>query len=293
MNTLRVAVTGTTGRVGAALAKGFASQHQVIELPRQAFDLADPAGMARVLERLDCDVFLNPAGLTGLEDCLENPALARRLNAEAPGEIAAWAARKGVRLIHFSTDYVFGGREPGLRHEPDPVAPLNDYGRSKQAGEQAVLAHPNTCVMRISWVFGPEKPSFVDGILHSALQHEPLAAVADKFSLPTFTRDLTDWVLALARSEATGIFHACNSGEPASWHDLAEAVVDHLVRSGRLEARPPVARQLLDEVPRFRATRPRHTALATGRLTALLGNPPRPWRDALADYLDTPPAPSN
>ncbi|MCF7676326.1 MAG: NAD(P)-dependent oxidoreductase, partial [Akkermansiaceae bacterium] len=159
--------------------------------------------------------------------------------------------------------------------------------------EQAVLAHPNTCVMRISWVFGPEKPSFVDGILHSALQHEPLAAVADKFSLPTFTRDLTDWVLALARSEATGIFHACNSGEPASWHDLAEAVVDHLVRSGRLEARPPVARQLLDEVPRFRATRPRHTALATGRLTALLGNPPRPWRDALADYLDTPPAPSN
>ena len=287
MNTLRVAVTGTTGRVGAALAKGFAPRHQVIELPRQAFDLTDPAGMARLLERLDCDVFLNPAGLTGLEECLENPALARRVNAEAPGEIAAWAARKGVRLIHFSTDYVFAGREPGLRHEPDPVEPLSDYGRSKEAGEQAVLAHPNTCVMRISWVFGPEKPSFVDGILHSALQPVPLAAVADKFSLPTFTRDLTGWVLALARSEATGIFHACNSGEPASWHDIAEAVIEHLVRTGRLEVRPPVARQLLDEVPCFRATRPRHTALATGRLADLLEYTPRPWRTALADYLDT------
>lgn len=287
MSALRVAVTGTTGRVGAALARRFAAGHQVIELPRRMFDLADPAAMARVLGDLECDVFLNPAGLTGVEDCLDHPALAWRVNAEAPGEIAGWAARHRVRLIHFSTDYVFGGDEPGLRHEGDPVAPRNDYGRSKLAGEQAVLAQPGCCVLRISWVFGPEKPSLVDTIRRLALQGEPLAAVADKFSLPTFTRDLADWVVALADATDTGVFHGCNSGEPVSWHGLAEETVRHLVRSGRLGQEPAVARQLLDEAAAFRAVRPRHTAMATPRLTGLLGKPPRPWQEALADYLET------
>ncbi|MEO0017529.1 MAG: hypothetical protein RLZZ522_812, partial [Verrucomicrobiota bacterium] len=177
----RVAVTGTTGRVGAALARHFASDHEVVELPRARFDLADPAGVARVLEGLDCDIFLNPAGVTGLEACLDDPALAQRVNADAPGEIAAWAARRGVRLIHFSTDYVLGGREPGLHDETETPEPLSDYARTKLAGEQAVLALPGACVMRVSWVFGPEKAALVDTVRAKALAGEPLAAVADKF----------------------------------------------------------------------------------------------------------------
>lgn len=288
MNPPRVAVTGTTGRVGAALAKGFAPFYRVIELPRGSFDLADPAGMARVLDGLECEVFLNPAGLTGLEDCLDDPAAAWRLNAAAPGEIAAWAARRGVRLVHFSTDYVFGGQQPGLRGEAEVTAPLSDYGRSKLAGEEAVLAHPHTTVMRVSWVFGPEKPSFVDGIRRQALLGQPLAAVADKFSLPAFTRDLTAWTLAVARSDLTGVVHACNSGAPVSWHGLASEVVRLLADSGKLDRVPPVAAGRLDETTTFRAARPRHTAMATDRLATLLGYQPRPWQEALAEYLASP-----
>lgn len=281
----RVAVTGTTGRVGAALARHFARDHAVIELPRSRFDLADRDGMARVLAGLNCDVFLNPAGVTGLEACLDDPAMAQRVNADAPAEIAEWAAARGVRLIHFSTDYVLGGREPGLHEETEGAEPLSDYGKSKRAGEMAVLAQPGTCVMRVSWVFGPEKPSFVDAVRNKAIADEPLAAVADKFSLPTFTADLVRWVQAVAASDVCGIVHACNAGEPASWHDLAEAVVDGMVASGELSCRPEIARQTLAEAG-FRAVRPRHTAMATPRLAEVLGSRPRSWREALAEYMN-------
>jgi dTDP-4-dehydrorhamnose reductase len=165
------------------------------------------------------------------------------------------------------------------------VEPLSDYGRSKAAGEQAVLALPTTCVLRVSWVFGPEKPSYVDRVRSQALAGEPLAAVADKFSLPTFTRDLAEWTHELVIADATGIFHACNSGEPVSWHGLAEETVRLLHQAGELDAVPPVASQRLEETSSFRAVRPRHTAMATTRLTELLGRPPRPWQEALADHL--------
>lgn len=281
----RVAVTGTTGRVGAALARGLARRFDVIPLPRGAFDLADPAGMADVLATLECEVFINPAGLTSIEACLDQPDLALRVNARAPAELAAWAAARGVHLIHFSTDYTLDGAAPGMKAEDAPVAPVNDYGHSKLAGEQAVLARAGTCVARVSWVFGPEKPSFVDAVAQRALAGEPLAAVADKFSLPTFTADLTEWTAALISARATGRYHLCQSGPPASWHDLATATVAILHRAGRLGRLPEIDPQRLDAATGFRAPRPRHTAMSTTRLTELLGRPPRPWQAALADYF--------
>lgn len=282
---MKVAVTGTTGRVGAALARYFRWDHEVIELPRRAFDLSDSARMAAALEALDCDVFLNPAGLTGLEACEDEPALARRLNAEAPGELAAWAQNRGVHLIHFSTDYVFSGEEPGLRTEDETPQPLSVYGKTKREGELAALVHPEACVVRVSWVFGPEKPSFADSIISAALEGCPLSAIADKWSLPTFTRDLSEWVECLVNARAKGVIHACQSGEPASWHDMAEVIVDELVRQGDLSSRPPIEATALDSVAAFRAPRPRHTAMATHQLAALLDKPTRAWQDALREYV--------
>ncbi|HSP41624.1 MAG TPA: NAD(P)-dependent oxidoreductase, partial [Luteolibacter sp.] len=190
---MRVAVTGTTGRVGAALASRLAEKHHVIPLPRSVCDLADAASLKAALDSLECDVFLNPAAITGLEACEDDPRLAMRVNSAAPGKIALWAAERGVRVIHFSTDYVFSGETTVACSETTPPAPVNAYGRSKLAGEHAVLAHPGNLVIRVSWVFGPEKPSFVDQIFDAALAGKPLAAVADKLSLPTSPADLAEW----------------------------------------------------------------------------------------------------
>ena len=211
--------------------------------------------------------------------------MAMRVNAEAPAEIARWAADRGVPVFHFSTDYVFGGGNAELRGESDVAEPVNAYGRSKLAGERAVLAYSENCVIRVSWVFGPDKPSFVDQIFDTALAGKPLAAVADKFSLPVSTSDLAEWMEQLIVRKTTGVIHACNSGEPVSWHDMAVAVVEEMAACGILSGVPPVEKQSLSEITFFRAVRPRYTAMATTRLTATLGHAPRPWREALSEHV--------
>lgn len=282
---MRIAVTGTTGRVGAALVRRFSATHEVIPLPRRICDLADVRSLKGALDRLECDVFINPAGHTSLEECEDDPARAMRVNAEAPAEIASWAANRGVQMFHFSTDYVFCGEAEGFRREIETPAPVNVYGRSKLAGEEAVLAYPENCVVRVSWVFGPDKPSFIDQIFDAALEGKPLAAVADKYSLPVSTVDLAEWMELLIEGKTTGIIHACNSGEPVTWHDMAVAVVEEMAACGIVSEVPVILKQSLSEIPFFRAVRPRFTAMDTSRLTAVLGHAPRPWREALAEHV--------
>lgn len=282
---MRVAITGTTGRVGAALAAHFGVNHEVICLPRGVCDLADSVSLRRALDALECDVFLNPAAITSLEDCDDDARLAMRVNSAAAGKIALWAAERGVRMVHFSTDYVFGGQEAGFRSEVEKPEPLQVYGRSKLAGERAVLTHPGHLVLRVSWIFGPGKPSFVDSILDAALAGKPLAAVADKWSLPTCATDLAGWVESLIERGASGLLHACNPGEPVSWHSLASVVVREMTAKGLLRECPKVAVQMMEDFPLFRAARPRYTAMDSGRLAAVLGSPLRPWAEAVAEHV--------
>lgn len=283
---MRIAITGTTGRVGAALARHFSATHDVIALPRRDFDLADPPAMQRVLDGLRCDALLNPAGITSVDACEDDPLAAHQVNTEAPALLATWCAASGVRFIHFSTDYVFDGNSPGLRREDEAAEPLSVYGRTKRAGELAVLAcHPAALVLRVSWVFGPEKPSFVDQIAAAALRGDTLEAVADKWSLPTYTKDLCQWIAALLASDACGVLHACQSGPPVSWHSLAAAVIEELVAAEKLTSATSVHPQRLADMTGFRAPRPVHTAMANDRLAAITGARPRDWRLALHEYL--------
>jgi len=278
---MRLAITGTTGRVGRALADRLAAFHDVIELPRTRLDLGAD-GCERVLETLDFDVLLNPAGLTSLEHCEDEPALAQRVNADAPSRLAK--ACGGRPVLHFSTDYVFDGVAPGLRHEDEPPSPLSIYGKTKAAGEAGILAAGGT-VMRVSWVFGPEKPAFPDQIVAKALAGQDLAAVADKYSLPCFTPDLCEWVLVwLAAGCPGGIFHGCQSGAPVSWHDVAVEIVALLAEKDI--SAPAVKALSMAEMTAFRAPRPRHTAMATERLNDLLGKEPRDWRSALREHVE-------
>ena len=282
---MRVAVTGTTGRVGAALARHLAVQHEIISLPRGVCDLENPASLTSALVGLECDVLINPAGLTSLEACEDHPQLAMRVNSAAAGEMAEWAAQNGVRFFHFSTDYVFSGETPDLRTEAEKPDPLSVYGHSKLAGERAVLAQLGTCVIRVSWVFGPEKPSFIDQIFDAVLAGRPLAAIADKFSLPTCTADLAEWMEILITKKNEGILHACNSGEPVSWHGMASVVVKEMCACGAIQARPEIAPLKLENEAAFRAVRPRFTAMNTNLLAKEIGKTPRPWSDVIKAYV--------
>lgn len=282
---LRVAITGTSGRVGSALASRLAGDCEVIALPRERMDLADGESLAAALGELDCDVIVNPAAMTSLEECEDDPRRAMKVNSSAPGRIAEWAAGRGVRMIHFSTDYVFGGEttvKPDESARPDPASA---YGRSKLAGERAVLFYPGHLVLRVSWVFGPEKPSFIDQVFAQALAGGKLCAIADKTSLPTYTVDLASWVAELLRAPVGGVLHACNPGSPVSWHGLAEHVVREMRALGLLDLVPEVEPLTLAEMADFRAVRPRFTAMDGSRLASIVSAAPRPWQMAVGEHV--------
>jgi len=282
---VKLAITGTTGRVGRAMADDFGGKHELIELNRLAFDLADP-GLVWRLSELDFDALLNPAAMTSLEACEDAPELAHRLNGEVPGELAAMCRARGRRMLHFSTDYVLAGDEPGLHAEDSAVGPRSVYAQTQLEGERLVLDQGG-CVMRVSWVFGPERKAFPDQVIERALAGEALAAVADKTSLPACTRDLTKWVEAvMVAGFPNEVIHACHTGEPVSWHEMAEEIVGFLVARGELDEKPVIERQILAEMSAFRAERPRHTAMATDRLSVLLGGPPRHWREAMREFVN-------
>ena len=246
-------------------------------------DLQDLDNVRSVLETARFDALIHPAAITGLEACEDDPEMAMRVNAEAPALLAELCAKRACPFIFVSTDYVFDGVEAGEKAEEDEARPVNVYGRTKLAGERAVLeAYPRAWVARVSWLFGPERPGFVEMIRDRALAGEALAAIDDKVSCPTFVDDAAvafDRLLELG-GDGGGVVHVCNPG-PTTWHAYAEEVVRHL----SLIPKPPVARQRLADMKMFRAVRPTHTAMAVDRLQRLTGHRMRPWQDALAEYL--------
>ena len=283
---MTVAITGTTGRVGRALADHFQLSEQVIELPRTDWDLADPRTVDRIMA-LDFHALLLPAAITSLERCEDDPHLAHHVNCESPARLARACAVLGRKVIFFSTDYVLAGEAEGLHPEDEPTSPASVYARTKAEAEKQVLS-AHGCVMRVSWVFGPQRPAFPDMIVDRALAGEPLAAVCDKTSLPCYTKDLCEWTQkVLSTGCPNEILHACQSGEPVSWHGMACEIVDHLMEIDALGERPEITPLALDEMDAFKAVRPRHTAMSTSRLQRYLDSPPRHWQLALREYIDS------
>lgn len=282
---MKIVVTGVNGRVGAALAGADWGGAEIVGLTRREMDLADLVGVEEFLEGLECDVFLHPAAMTSLEMCEMHPELARVVNQQAAGVIARWAAKRGVKMVYFSTDYVFDGRGAGKLQEEERVSPLSEYGRTKAAGEREVLAVGEHLVMRVSWVFGPEKPSFIDGVVSAVREGREVVAIADKWSIPTFTKDLVGWVRALVEQGRVGVVHACQSGEPVSWHGMAEHVVRVMAECGEVLEEPRVVGNRLVDHREFLAERPIATGMATERLTQWLGVEPRLWQVAIEEYV--------
>lgn len=282
----KIVVLGAGGRLGAALVREFSPHNQVTGLGHSQLDLSQLDTLRATLEGIPFETLINAAALTNVDYCEDHRAEAFLLNGEAPQLLARFCHEKGARFIHVSTDYVFDGEQRVPYTEDDPVRPISVYGESKREGELRVLQeNEEALVIRVSWVFGPDRPSFVDAILKRARTEEDVAAVADKFSTPTYTPDIAALLRPLLDCSTTGgILHLANRGA-CSWQEYAQWALDCCHRFGIPMAAKKVGAVSLSEMQNFVARRPVYTVLGTQKYERLLGSAPRDWHLAVSDYV--------
>src|SRR5438132_8350356 len=223
---MKIAVIGANGRLGAALAREYARDFEVTTFARRQLDLGQVDRIRSALAGAKFELLINCAALTNVDYCESHREEAFVVNAETPRLLAKIANEKSAKLVHFSTDYVFDGKKPNPYVEEDKAVPLSVYGESKLEGEHRVLeVSSQHLVVRLSWVFGPDKPSFIDQIIQRARENHVVTAVADKFSAPTYTIDVANWLRLTIDKNANGILHLANSGG-CSWQEWAQYAVD-------------------------------------------------------------------
>ena len=257
-------MTGAGGQVGLALREWLPGARY---LGRADLDITDPGAVARVLP--GAAVVINCAAITDVDGCERDPQAADRVNGGGAANVAA----AGARVIQLSTEYVFDGELEREYREDDKPRPRSAYGRSKLAGERAVLAAGPNLVVRTSWVFG-EGQNFLRAIRAADRAGRELRVVDDQWGRPTWARDLARALAGLAVADGpSGIVHFAGDGEPCTWADLAELAV------GR-----PVRRISTNEwgAP---APRPRRAVLALDRARRM-GLPLTDWRTSVASYLE-------
>ncbi len=285
----KIVIVGSGGRLGAALLREWrAAGDDVLGLNRALLELGDFRQIHERLEPLDFDVLVNCAALTNLDHCEREPDAAFRINSGAVAAMADICTRKKARCIHLSTDYVFDGRKAQPYTEEDEPRPISKYGESKLYGERCLRAVSDKhLVVRISWVFGPDRASFVDQILQRALEHDSVEAIADKVSVPTYTLDAARMLRPfLTDVPVGGVIHLCNAGA-CSWQEYGQHALDCAFAAGLPLRGPTVASIKLADMKAFVAKRPVNTPLSTEKMTRLTGIAPRSWQEAVEEYVRT------
>jgi dTDP-4-dehydrorhamnose reductase len=283
---MKIVILGAGGRLGAALLREYREKYDTACFNHAQLDLASLDDVRKKLGAMNFDVLINAAGFTNVDACETERDHAFLINAEAPGVLAEICNEKDAKLIHFSTDYVFDGEKRAPYTEEDQENPISAYGESKLAGEKNVLAaEDGHLVVRVSWVFGPDRPSFIDAMIKRAQQDEKIDAISDKFSTPTYTHDVARILLQFFdRGVEGGILHFANAGK-CTWQEYAQWALDCCRDAGiPLKART-VGAFKLSEMTNWVARRPVYSVLSTAKYTELTGTAPRTWREAVADYI--------
>ncbi|WP_342151363.1 dTDP-4-dehydrorhamnose reductase [Methylorubrum sp. SB2] len=285
-----ILILGGAGQVGTELqAYPWPDGVRVHAPDRQNLDITDEAAIAAALDARAYAAVIVPAAYTAVDKAESEVAAAWRLNALAPAILAAETKRRGIPLVHVSTDYVFEGTGEGFYAPDAPVNPTSVYGASKAAGEMAVrTGNPRHVIVRTAWVVSPHRGNFVKTMLRLSAERDGLTVVDDQHGCPTSAADLAGALaviaLRLAQDAAapTGTFHFVNDGA-TTWCGFARAIVEGSARRGGRSI--PVEGIPTSAYP-TPARRPANSRLSTQSLTDAYGIAPRPWTAALDDILD-------
>lgn len=280
---MRAVIVGSSGQLGQELSRRLSEG--AMALTRDELDLSVRGQAAAVLTRLRPDVVWNAAAYNFVEQAESDRDAACAVNVEGVRELAETCVKLGATLVHFSTDYVFGGdrerRRPYL--ETDVPAPVNAYGQSKLGGEEAVRASgARHFVIRTCGLYGSvsgrgKGRNFVTTMLRLGREQGRVRVVGDQVCTPTLAADLADAAIALVASEQTGLYHWTNHGE-CSWAEFARAVFEFARLSVDVET-------ITTAEYGGRAARPSYTVLSTAKVESFGLPQPRSWREALCEYV--------
>ncbi len=281
---MRALITGANGQLGRALADVLARAHaQVDTADLPDLDISSMASVEAWLAGHEpYDVVYNCAAFTNVDGCEQDFAAAFAANALGPMNLSIACAKIGATLVHVSTDYVFPGTEPGARTEDDVAAPISAYGRSKLAGEGLALANnPRTHVVRTAWLYGDGR-NFVRTMLSLADRFDQITVVDDQLGNPTYAVDLAGELVRIAATKDYGVWHCTNEGT-CSWADLAQ---ETFALAGRQTQVVRCTSAEWKQAHPESADRPAFSSLENHRLAKTIGNGMRPWKEALAAYLE-------
>lgn len=289
---MRVLVVGRVGQIATELlARLPARGHEATGLEPPELDITSADSIAAAFARLRPEAVINAAAYTAVDRAEDEPALAHAVNGTGPGLLGATAARAGIPVLHYSTDYVFDGTKGAPYVEEDAPNPVGVYGASKLEGERALhAANPRSTTLRTAWVCSPHGGNFVKTILRLAGEREELRVVADQHGAPSFADDLAEAAIALlprlaaapAGDASFGVFHL--TGAPhTTWHGFTAAILAGAAARGR---RVPRLLPITTAEYPTRARRPADGRLDCGRARRVLGLEAADWRAALDRCLD-------
>jgi dTDP-4-dehydrorhamnose reductase len=275
---MKIAITGAAGLFGHGLVAAFSSRHTVLPVTRADADITDPEAVRRLLERLRPDVVVHPAGIPDLDLSAADPALAQRVNVDGTRHVAQSAAAVGAPVAYISTDAVYDGRNTRPYLETDETNPITVYGRTKLEGEVIVRATPQHWIFRVPVLFGPGKTNFIEKGLRKLAAGEQYLTAADQLGCAANTLDISYKIMEVVEARRYGLYHLSNQGS-CTRYELAQ-------RAAQFAGFDPA--QVLgvpaDQMGR-RAPRLKYSVMEMAALGAAGFAPPRPWPEALADYV--------
>ena len=277
---MKYLITGKNGQLAQAFIKRFEERSIDFSAPDESqLDITNQRIVADVVSTLKPDVIINCAAYNFVDKAEQEKDTVFAVNATGPKNLAQAAASQKAILVHFGSDYVFDGlKESGLYIESDPVNPLNEYGKSKLAGELSVLEELDQClVLRLSWVFGAGKQNFIYKLTEWAKNDEYLKIACDEFSVPTYTGSVVDITLKAIEQGMTGRYHMTNSGF-CSRYEWAKLILSTV---GATKFIRPVTMDTFN----LPAKRPKFSAMSNSKLAGRLNVDIPSWEEAVRSFL--------
>lgn len=274
----KVLVTGARGMLGWALTKELNTEYQLIGIDIEDADITDEIQIKEEVFKIRPDIIIHTAAYTEVDNCEKNKELTHRVNAKGTENVAQACKLSNAKLIYISTDFVFDGTKTIPYTEDDKPNPINTYGWSKLEGEKQIQSiWPNYLIIRSAWLYGPHGSNFVDKILQLAQSEPEVKVVNDQSGSPTYTIDLARAIGCLIKKNTIGIINVTNSGS-CTWHEFAKKILS--IRGIKTKLTPITS----GEIDRL-AKRPRYSVLDTKKFQEITQTKPRPWEEALEEYL--------